>query len=234
VENLVSRSYVELTCAMMAEFGVEVRVLNANEFVVVQPQRYQARRYAVEPDLSTASYFLAAAAVTASVLTLPAIQRKKTKQGDVLFLAILEQMGCMVQETATGLTLQGPTSLQGLEVNLNACPDLFMTLAALAPFAQTPTLIHGIGHARYKESNRITAMQNGLETLGVRVEVGADFFKIYPSMPHGGIIHSENDHRIAMAFSIMALRIPQIEIMNTDCVAKSCPEFFELWRAFLS
>lgn len=231
VEKLVSRSYVDLTRSVMAEFGVHVEALSEFEFTVSQPQNYVARDYQVEPDLSTASYFFAAAALTGGEVTMQAIRRYEIRQGDVAFLAMLEQMGCVIEEQNTGLTVRGPRRLQGLEVSLKDCPDLFMTLAALAPFAKTPTLITDIGHARFKESDRLKTMRKGLESLGVRVEEGDTWFRIYPSEPHGGIINAHKDHRIAMAFSVMSLRVPNIVIEGAECVSKSCPEFFQLWKA---
>lgn len=231
VEKLVSRSYVDLTCSVMAEFGVHVETVSEAEFSVSQPQHYVARDYQVEPDLSTASYFFAAAAVTGGEVTTQAINRHEIRQGDIVFLSMLEKMGCEVREENAGLTVKGPRRLQGLEVSMKDCPDLFMTLAAIAPFAKTPTIITDIGHARFKESDRLAAMRKGLEKLGVQVEEGEDWFKVYPSEPHGGTINSHKDHRIAMAFAVMSLRVPDIVIAGAECVAKSCPEFFQLWEA---
>lgn len=233
VKNLVSRAYVDLTCAVMADFGVQVERPTAEWFIVPQPQHYQARDYTVEPDFSTASYFFAAAAVTAGEVTMQPISRKNIKQGDIVFLSLLEKMGCVVDENPSGLTVKGRFILSGIEVNMNTCPDLFMTLAAIAPFAQTPTLITGISHARHKESDRLKAMQQGLTSLGVKVDSGKDWFKIYPSTPRSGTIHSQNDHRIAMAFTVLSLRVPELIIEDASCVAKSCPEFFQLWQGIL-
>lgn len=229
-ENLVSRYYVDLTCSMMAEFGVYVEASGGMKFSVSQPQHYLARDYPVEPDFSTASYFFAAAAVTGGEVTMQAVRRQEVRQGDVVFLTILESMGCEVHEGNTGLSVKGPRRLCGVEVSMKDCPDLFMTLAAIAPFASTPTLITDIGHARFKESDRLKAMFKGLLRLGVHVEKGDSWFKIYPSEPHGGKINSYQDHRIVMAFSVLALRVPGLIIEGAECVGKSCPEFFELWK----
>lgn len=234
VENLVSCSYVEMTCSMMADFSVQVTSSKQHEFSVPQFQHYQARYYQVEPDLSTASYFFAAAAVTAGELSIQPFQRAKTKQGDVIFLSLLEQMGCEVHESESGLSIKGTSHLQGITVNMSTCPDVFMTLAALAPFAETPTLITGIGHVRYKESDRLSAMSQGLKALAVRIEEGNDWLKIYPSPVQAGIVNSKNDHRLAMAFSVLGLRVPGVIIEGAEAVAKSCPEFFELWGKMLA
>jgi 3-phosphoshikimate 1-carboxyvinyltransferase len=230
-QDIVSRPYVEMTCAMMADFGVMVRRMHNARFSVPPQQRYTARDYVVEPDMSTASYFFAAAAVTGGEVRIQPIDRSHCKQGDVAFLTVLEKMGCIVTETESVLKVKGPQVLQGVNVDMRDFSDTFMTLAALAPFAATPTTITNISHTRHQESNRITTMRRELEKLQVKVEEGPDWIKIYPSEPIKGVIDSHQDHRIAMAFSIIGLRVDGIEIENAECVAKTCPEFFTLWHA---
>ncbi len=227
--DLVSNPYVDMTCAMMADFGVLVRRMHSVRFSIPAPQRYVARDYVIEPDLSTASYFFAAAAVSAGEVTIQAVDRLNSKQADVEFLCVLEKMGCEVISTETGLTVKGPQKLVGVKVDMRHFSDTFMTLAALAPFAETPTTITNIAHARLQESNRISVMREGLERLQVKVEEGQDWLKIYPSTPIAASIDSHMDHRIAMAFSVIGLRIPGIEIDGAECVAKTCPNFFKMW-----
>jgi 3-phosphoshikimate 1-carboxyvinyltransferase len=228
-ENLVSEPYIDMTCSMMSEFGVLVRRMHYARFYIPTPQRYHPREYVVEPDLSTASYFFAAAAVTTGEVTIQAVNRETSKQGDKAFLNVLEKMGCTVIESANGLTVKGPVELHGLNVDMRDFSDTFMTLAAIAPFATTPTTITNIAHVKLKESDRILAMRTNLEKLGIKVESGNDWIKIYPGVPAAGIIDSYNDHRIAMSFSVLGLRVPGILIDNPECVSKTCPEFFELW-----
>jgi len=227
--EVVSHSYVEMTCKMMAEFGVPVMHLANSSFAIPQSKHYIARDYKVEPDLSTASYFFAAAAVTGGRVTIQSIDRKQSKQGDVAFLTILEKMGCQVFENENGLSVLGPAKLHGVSVDMRNFSDTFMTLAAIAPFATTPTLITNIGHTRLQESDRIHVMRTQLEKLGVKVDEGSDWLKIYPSNPHAGVIDAHQDHRIAMAFSIMGLRVAGVAIDGAECVSKTCPSFFELW-----
>jgi 3-phosphoshikimate 1-carboxyvinyltransferase len=227
--ELVSRPFVEMTCSMMAEFGVLVKRLHQLRFAIPVPQRYIARDYVIEPDLSSASYFFAAAAVTAGQVTIQPIETEDSKQGDVRFLAILEKMGCRLNENAQGLTVIGPAQLKGVSVDMRDCSDVFMTLAAIAPFANSPTTITNIGHTRRQECDRITVMRKGLEALGVKAEEGPDWIRIYPSTPIYGTIDSHNDHRIAMAFALIGLRVG-IQIQNANCVTKTCPEFFTLWE----
>ncbi|HSW70304.1 MAG TPA: 3-phosphoshikimate 1-carboxyvinyltransferase [Gammaproteobacteria bacterium] len=226
--HLVSRSYVEMTCTMMAEFGVLVRRLHQERFSIPVPQRYTARDYVVEPDLTTASYFFAAAAVTGGQVIIQPIDIKHSTQGDAKFLTVLEKMGCIVTETATGLMVKGPAELRGVSVDMRHFSDTFMTLAAIAPFASTPTTITNIRHTRLQESNRITVMREELTKLNVKAEEGPDWIKIYPSQPVFGTINAHHDHRIAMAFSIMGLRTG-VQIEGAQCVSKTCPAFFELW-----
>jgi len=230
-KNVVSNPFVEMTAAMMAEFGVLVRRLPQGRFIVPVPQKYKARHYQVEPDLSTASYFFAAAAVTAGQVTIQPVNLNLSKQGDAAFLKILAKMGCEIISTTTALTVKGAVELRGVNVDMRDYSDTFMTLAAIAPFAKSPTTITNIAHTRRQESDRITAMRNGLEKLGVKVEEGSDWIKIHPSTPVAGTINSHHDHRIAMAFSIIGLRVAGIVIENSECVSKTCPQFFQLWES---
>jgi 3-phosphoshikimate 1-carboxyvinyltransferase len=229
--DIVNRSYVDMTCSMMAEFGVLVRRLHQSRFSIPVPQKYKPVDYLIEPDLSTASYFFAAAAVTSGEMTIQAFDREESKQGDVKFLLILEKMGCEIIESDSGFTVKGPRQLKGINVDMRDFSDTFMTLAALAPFANTPTTITNIGHTRLQESNRIRAMCEGLAQLQITVEEGEDWVRIFPSSPVGGIIDAHEDHRIAMAFSVIGLRVPGVQIEGAECVSKTCPEFFKMWES---
>lgn len=232
--HLVSEPYVNMTCQMMKDFGVLVRRVYEGNYAVPVPQRYFACDYIVEPDLSTASYFFAAAAITGGEVTIQSIDRDKTTQADVLFITVLEKMGCIVTQTEHGLRVKGPVELRGINVDMRNFPDSLMTLAVIAPFASSPTTMTNIAHARHKESNRIFAMKTELEKLKIKVEEGPDWIKIFPSTPVANEITSYHDHRIAMAFTVMGLRVPGIVIDNAECVSKSCPEFFKLWEQLVN
>ncbi len=229
IDGLVSAPYINMTCLMMGEFGVLVRRMRKARYVVPVPQDYVPRKYFIEPDMSTASYFFAAAAVTRGSVTIQAFIVEESKQADTEFLLILEKMGCIVTSTHKGVAVKGPDELNGVSVDMRHCSDVFMTLAAIAPFATSPTTITNIGHARLKESDRIAAMEEGLRKLNVKVETGDDWMRVYPSAPIAGTIDSFNDHRIAMAFAIIGLRVAGIKIDGAECVTKTCPEFFTLW-----
>lgn len=234
LEQLVSEPYLAMTLSVMTAFGVTTQQIDARHFHIPNTQHYQAADYFIEPDYSTASYFFAAAAVTGGMITIQPTQRKHVIQGDIAFLNALEKMGCLVEETAAGLLVQGPKELLGIEIDMGNFSDTFMTLAAIAPFAKTPTRIYNIAHTRLKESDRIAAMESELRKLGVNVTSGEDWMMIYPSHPHSGIIDPHNDHRIAMAFAVLGLRTSGVIIDHAECVRKTCPEFFELWEAMLN
>ena len=229
VSDLPSRPYVHLTCEIMREFSVEVEERGRDRFYVGSNQRYKASNYAVEADASSASYFFAAAAVTGGEVSVSNISRNSS-QGDIRFLDILEMMGCTVVEKAKGVTVAGPERLSGVTVDMSDISDTFPTLACIAPFAEEPVTITHIGHTRQQESDRISAVRMGLESLGVAVESGPDWIRVIPSEPTGGVIDSHDDHRIAMSFAVLGLRVEDTVIDGASCVRKTFPSFFDLWR----
>ena len=226
----INQSYTDMTCSMMAEFGVLVHRVHQGQFMVPVPQRYHARDYNVEPDFSIASYFFAAASVTGGEITIQPIKRNQTKQINAKFLSVLEKMGCRVIETHTGLTLKSPGELQGIEVSMRDFSDAFLALTAIAPFAKSPTLISHINHMRPKELERMSIMKSELIKMGIHVESGHDWIKIFPSTPQGDIVNTHHDRHIAMAFSIIGLKIPDVIIENAECIDNVYPEFFTIWN----
>jgi 3-phosphoshikimate 1-carboxyvinyltransferase len=148
-------------------------------------------------------------------------------QGDAHFVDVLEQMGCTVTRTADYLEVQGPQRLNGLDIDLNAMSDTAQTLAAIAPFASTPVTIRNIEHIRRKETERIKAIVTELNRLGVRVDEFADGVTVYPSTVHPAAVDTYDDHRMAMAFSVIGLVVPGIRINDPGCTRKTFPDFFE-------
>ena len=230
VDGLVSRPYVDMTLAMMAQFGVEAERQGHERFRVA-PAAYCGRDYAVEPDASTASYFFAAAAVTGGRVKVLGLRREGSLQGDLRFLDVLASMGCSVRDEPDGVVVAGPGTPAGLSVDMSDISDTFMTLAAVAPFASSPVTITGIANVRLKESDRITAMEGNLRRLGVKTASGPDFLRVYPGTPTGGRIDPHGDHRIAMSFAVLGLRARGVVVEDAACVSKTCPDFFELWSA---
>ncbi|MCD8525259.1 MAG: 3-phosphoshikimate 1-carboxyvinyltransferase [Gammaproteobacteria bacterium] len=225
--DLVSEPYIRMTCAMMRQFGVFIDQRSDKTWHVRSAQTYLARNYWIEPDFSSASYFFAAAAVTNSTITILNLSRRKSLQGDKAFLDILEKMGCTIIDDENNIRVIGPKQLQGVDADMRDCSDTMMTLAAIAPFAQSPTRISNIGHVRVKESDRITAIVANLRALNIHVEEEETAITIYPSTPRGTTISSYHDHRIAMACSIIGLKVPNIIIQDPECISKTFPNFFE-------
>jgi 3-phosphoshikimate 1-carboxyvinyltransferase len=232
VAALVSRPYIAMTLQVMARFGVAVETtVNAltgdGGSLTVARARYRPVELEIEPDASTASYFFAAAALTGTTITVPALGTESS-QGDLRFVSILERMGATVAQTAGSTTVTGTRRLRGgISVDMGDISDTFMTLAAIAPFAEGPVHVSGIGHARLKETDRIEAMAANLRRCGIAVEDGADWIRIHPGQPSGAVIACHRDHRIAMAFSVLALRATGVRLDDPGCVSKTFPGFHE-------
>ncbi len=225
--SLVSRPYLQLTLDVMQSFGVSVDAGDGS--LAVSPRPYRGVDVEIEPDASTASYFLGAAALTGTSVRLPGLDLDATRQGDIELVGHLEQMGATV--TGRGpLALIGPPRLRGVHVGMGDSSDVFMTLACVAPFADGPTTIEGIGHARVKESDRLGATAENLRRLGITVQEGADFLRIQPGTPRPARLPTYDDHRIAMAFSLIGTRV-SVTVEDPEVVAKTCPSFFALWRS---
>ena len=226
VTDLVSAPYVDLTIAMMRAFGGQVD-RSGDDFKIL-PRAYQATEFAVEPDASTASYFLAAAAVTGRSVTIPGLG-SRSAQGDLRFgTEVLPAMGCDVELSEDSITLRGPGQLTGGEFDMRDISDTMPTLAAIAPFADSPVSITGVGNVRVKESDRLAAMESNLRACGIRVSSGPDWITVEPGQPHGALIACHADHRIAMACSVLGLRTPGITLDDSLCVSKTCPDFHSL------
>ncbi|MEH2173651.1 3-phosphoshikimate 1-carboxyvinyltransferase [Nostoc sp.] len=223
--TLVSQSYVKMTCRLMADFGVEVIQIGDNQFQIKAGQRYQARHYTVEPDASNASYFFAAAAVTGGRVRVKHLT-KQSCQGDILWLNVLEQMGCQIKDGDDYTEVTGPKQLQGIDIDMNDISDLVQTLGAIAPFASSPITIRNVEHIRYKETDRIKAVVTELRRLGVEVEEFADRLKIQPGPITPAAIETYHDHRMAMAFAVTGLKVPGIVIKDPGCTAKTFPDYF--------
>lgn len=233
LEYLVSEPYIDLTIAVMKAFGAYAEQLSPGKYKIPHRQHYRATNYHIEPDYSTASYFFAAAALTGGEVNIPTNDTHHIIQGDIGFLNALSSMGCHITKQHGYINVKGPTQLNGIEIDMGNISDTFMTLAAIAGFAKTPTRIYNIAHARLKESDRIAAMESELKKLNIQVESGHDWIMIHPSTPRGTIINPHNDHRIAMSCTLVGLKTKQVVIDQAECVSKTCPHFFELWQSML-
>lgn len=227
--ELVSAPFVKMTLRMMQQFGVDaVWEEETARIVILAPQRYGLAGeavYHVEPDATAASYFFAAAAITGGRVCVHGLTRDSL-QGDIRFVNVLEQMGCSVRWLPDAVEVAATGELHGVDVNMSDISDTFITLAVVAPFGNSPTRIRGVEHARYQESNRVSAVAAELRRLGIDVEEHIDGLTIYPGTPRGGTVQTYNDHRIAMAFALIGLRVPGIAIADPECVQKTFPNFF--------
>lgn len=229
VEGTHGMAYIDLTLRMMEQFGVCVKRPDPNTFVTEAGQHYRAQEYRIEPDASAACYFYA----MCPLLNLPVQVRQihfDSLQGDVAFLRLLEQMGCTAQDTPEGILLLPPKAgvFQGITADMSACSDQAITLAAIAPFAQSPTTITGIGHIRFQESDRLTAMATELTKMGIRCESNENSITIYPGAPAPSLVETYDDHRMAMGFSLTGLRAGGIVIRDPGCCRKTFENYFEV------
>lgn len=220
-------AYIEMTCRMMEQFGVLTEHPAPDTFLIKAGQTYRAQDYAIEPDVSAACYFYALAALSGCSIIVDGVP-EHSLQGDTEFLSILEKMGCRVTRTNEGICITGPAGrLHGLTVDMSSCSDQAITLAAIAPFADSPVTITGIGHIRGQESDRLSAIAENLTAMGIRCEERADSITIYPGVPRPAHIKTHDDHRLAMGFAVTGLFAEGIVIENPSCCKKTFAEFFE-------
>ena len=226
--DLVSKPYIDLTAGVMRDFGVEIANDDYKVLRVKAGQRYQVREYVIEPDASNASYFFAAAAVTGGRVKVRHLT-KASVQGDIGFVDVLAQMGCEVFEEADGMTVQGPEKLAGLDIDMNAIPDVVQTLCAIAPFASDPVTVRNVSNMRIKETDRIAAIETELKKLGVRVDAWSDGLTVYPADHiQPAALDTYDDHRMAMSLALVGLKVPDIVINDPACVNKTFPTYFDV------
>lgn len=221
-------AYIRITRRMMGQFGAAVD-FDGVSYTIQSGTAYQPGCCQIEPDVSAACYFYAAAALTGG----KALVKNVTwdcMQGDLQFLNVLAQMGCTITETAQGIVVCGAEGgrLKGITVDMKEFSDQTMTLAAIAPFAEEDVRIENVGHIRLQESDRIHAIATELSRLGVTCKEEKDALTIQPKMPNAGIVQTYDDHRMAMAFALIGLRVQGIEIANPMCCRKTFEEYFDV------
>jgi len=226
--EMVSRPYVDLTLEVLGDFGISYYREGYRLFELPGGQGYLPRDYEIEADASSASYFWAAVAITGGRVTITNLSLESS-QGDAAFPEVLGRMGCEVESSPAGLTVRGGP-LKGITVDMAAMPDLVPTLAVLAAFAAGDTVITGVAHLRHKESDRLAAVATELAKMGVEVRETDDGLVIRGGAPKGAVIHTYDDHRIAMSFAVAGLKIPGVAIEDPQCVAKSFPDFWQFFQ----
>lgn len=223
------RAYIDLTVKMIREFGGEILRLNDKTYKIPASMSYVPMCYQVEPDVSAACYFYAMAPLLGRDVLVNNVHLDLA-QGDLEFIKLMEKLGCRLHDTKEGLILYGNKNLKydGILADLGAFSDQAMTLAALAVFASSPTTITGISHIRYQESDRILAMANELNRMGIKTEIFEDGIYIEPGIPKPAKIETYDDHRMAMAFSLVGLRSEGIIIKNPACCSKTFEDYFDI------
>lgn len=232
--SLPSMPHITMTVEMLRDAGVCVDVAD-NEWRV-HPGPIRGGTWDIEPDLSNATPFLAAAAVTGGTVTIPQWPARTTQPGDEI-RPILQEMGCEVQLHSSGdLRVTGPTDgkLLGINRDMGDIGELTPTVAALAALATTPSTLSGIAHLRGHETDRLAALATEINRIGGNCEEHTDGLHIEPSALHGGQWHSYHDHRMATAGAIIGLRVPGIKVENIATTAKTLPGFSTMWEAMVS
>lgn len=198
-------------------------------------QSYHALDYRIEPDVSAACYFYAMSPLLGIPVQVAHVHYDSL-QGDVAFIRILEEMGCRVTDQENGILVEPPADgiFHGITADLSACSDQAITLAAIAPYADSPTSITGIGHIRFQESDRITAIVTELRKMGIRCEETESSITIWPGQPKAALIETYDDHRMAMGFSLTGLRSAGIVIDNPGCCKKTFEDYFDVLDRVLS
>jgi 3-phosphoshikimate 1-carboxyvinyltransferase len=198
----------------------------------VEPSQIRALDVEVEPDLSNAAAFLAAAVATGGTVRVPGWPQHTTQAGDAI-RDIFDAMGADVLLERSGLTVRGNHQISGLDVDLHGAGELTPVIVAVAALADSPSRIRGIAHLRGHETDRLAALFTEITALGGAVEQSEDGLRITPKPLHGGLFHTYDDHRMAMAGAVLGLRVPGIVIENVETTAKTLPSFTDRWTHML-
>jgi 3-phosphoshikimate 1-carboxyvinyltransferase len=226
-----SLPHIEMTVRVLRSVGVEVDDTEANTWRV-SPGSVRPRTWRIEPDLSNATPFLAAAAVTGGTVTVPGWPERTDQAGNEI-RAILTEMGCTVTLDSAGLRVSGTGTLSGVDVDLHDVSELTPTIAALATLADGPSRLRGVAHIRGHETDRLLALETEIRGLGGDAEQTEDGLIIRPRPLSGGTWHAYADHRMATAGAIIGLAVPGVEVDDIACTGKTLPDFPEMWARML-
>lgn len=229
-----SLPYVDMTARVMESFSMKPRVVSENgavSYILKEGDTYKGREYEIEPDVSAACYFYAMAEILGCRAQVKNVHLDSI-QGDIEFVKLLTKMGAKLEEEADGIVLSGAKDgcYEGIEANLNSFSDQSLTLAAVSAFAKSPTRMTGIAHIRLQESDRLLAIKNELEKLGIRAVMGDGEISIFPKAMDENEVYIEtyDDHRVAMAFALVGLRRGGVVIKNPGCSAKTFKDYFKV------
>lgn len=219
-------SYVNMTIRMMQQFGVGIERALTGAFRRKYEVGYKAREYEIEPDISAACYFYALSPLHKITVKVPGVHMNSL-QGDIKFLKVLVRMGCRLEDEADGVCLLPPKDrFLGGSFDLSSFSDQALTLAAIAPYASSKVCIMNVGHIRYQECDRMDAIVKNLSKMGIAaIEQKSNLF-ILPGEPHACDIETFEDHRVAMAFSLIGTMTDGIRILNPACTKKTFEDYF--------
>ncbi len=225
-----SKSYIDMTLQTMKAFGVAISHEHYTCYRASTGRTYTPRHYTIEGDASGASYFWGLAAVSGGVVKVHNLSPNSI-QGDVHFSGLLEEMGCTcrssTKEGESWIEIAGPTTLQGLEADMESMPDTALTMAVIAACAEGQTHLTGLHTLRHKETDRLVALHQELQAVGIHTEITEDSITIWGGTPHGASIQTYDDHRMAMSFALLGSRIEGIVIEDPSVVTKSFPMFWD-------
>lgn len=224
-------AYVKITMEMLESFGVHIKFDGENYFISGK-QSPVLGDYYIEPDVSAACYFYALAALTGGHITVKNVNHKSV-QGDMKFLDVLMKMGCTVGETPDGIFVEGNGVLHGVDVNMNDFSDQALTLAAIAPFADSETVIRNVGHIRGQECDRMNAIVSNLSRCGIIAYADGDDIHILPGEVKGCEIETFEDHRVAMSFTLVGLMSGEITILNPMCCRKTFENYYDVLEGII-
>jgi len=227
-----SAPHLRMTVQMLRAAGAGVDDATPDVWVV-EPGKLSGRGWGIEPDLSGAMPFFAAALVTGGAVTLLGWPRSSAQPVDRL-RALLGEMGGDVTLGTEGLTVRGTGAVHGIDADLSDVSELTPVLSALAVVADSPSRLHGVGHIRGHETDRLTALARELSALGADVTDTADGLEITPRPLHGGVFQTYDDHRMAHAAAVVGLAVPGVELADVACTSKTMPDFPALWSAMVT
>lgn len=229
--SLPSLPHIEMTIQMLREKGVQVDV-GQNRWSV-KPHVMQGMNSTIEPDLSNAAPFMAAAMISSGTLTIKDWPVKTTQPGDQL-RDIFTQMGASVSRNGNDLSITGTGQIHGIDIDLHDVGELTPSIAALCALADSPSYLRGIGHLRLHETDRLAALAREINSLGGSVVEEPTALRINPAPLHSGTFHTYEDHRLATAGAIIGLRVKGIEVENIETTKKTLPDFPKAWAQMLS
>jgi 3-phosphoshikimate 1-carboxyvinyltransferase len=230
--EIPSRPHVQMTLEMLRTRGVDIDDTAPDRWIVT-PGPIQPRDVTIEPDLSNAAPFLAAAAITGGTVTIPNWPAATLQPGDAI-RDILERFGASVDLEGSNLRVQGTDHIHAVDLDLSAAAELTPVIAAIAALADDTSHLRGIAHIRGHETDRLAALETELDRLGSHVRQTRDGLTIHPRILGGDLWHTYADHRMAQAGALLGLLVPEVVLDDIGCTGKTMPEFEQLWTKMIN